>query len=328
MTLKKLDSGIFVDTTKFDKIKSLDGIIFDCDGVLIDVSNSYDLAIKKTTDFIVKKFAKINESNVVNTQMIDGFKATGGFNDEVDVTYAMIISVVAAKKLRKSFSEFIFDVINNSDQSGITSVEKYLDILKVDLSEIRKKLAYPGSRYTNILSSIFDEIFYGSELFYQLYKKKPDFFDGKGLIENDIILVKKQLVDSLKKKFGKKLAIVSGRGVISAGYSLKELFEEFDLKNSKFLEDEPRELAKPNPQSLISSIKGLGSTCTLVVGDSTEDYIMAKKSDEMGNKTIFCGIYGTSKDPETKRKLFEKKNVEIILETIDLIPKALNLVGA
>ena len=328
MTLKKLDSGIFVDTTKFDKIKSLDGIIFDCDGVLIDVSNSYDLAIKKTTDFIVKKFAKIDESNVVNTQMIDGFKATGGFNDEVDVTYAMIISVVAATKLRKSFSEFIFDVINNSDQSGITSVEKYLDILKVDLSEIRKKLAYPGSRYTNILSSIFDEIFYGSELFYQLYKKKPDFFDGKGLIENDIILVKKQLVDSLKKKFGKKLAIVSGRGVISAGYSLKELFEEFDLKNSKFLEDEPRELAKPNPQSLISSIKGLGSTCTLVVGDSTEDYIMAKKSDEMGNKTIFCGIYGTSKDTETKRKLFEKKNVEIILETIDLIPKALNLVGA
>ena len=54
---------------------------------------------------------------------------------------------------------------------------------------------------------------------------------------------------------------------------------------------------------------------------------MAKKSDEMGNKTIFCGIYGTSKDPEIKRKLFEKKNVEIILETIDLIPKTLNLVG-
>ena len=328
MTLKKLDSGIFVDTMKIDKIKSLDGIIFDCDGVLIDISNSYDLAIKKTTDFIVKKFAKIDESNIVNTQMIDGFKATGGFNDEVDVTYAMIMSVVAAKKLRKSFSEFIFDVINNSDQSGIKSVEKYLDILKVDLSEIRKKLAYPGSCNTNILSSIFDEIFYGTELYYQLYKKRPDFFDGKGLIENDIVLVKKQLIDSLKKKFGKKLAIVSGRGVISAGYSLKELFEEFDLKNSKFLEDESRELAKPNPQPLISSIKGLGATCTLFVGDSTEDYIMAKKSDEMGSKTIFCGIYGTSNDPETKRKLFKKKNVEIILETIDLIPKTLNLVGA
>ncbi len=328
MTLKKLDSGIFVDAAKINKIKGLDGIIFDCDGVLIDVSNSYDLAIKKTTDFIVKEFAKIDESNVVNTQMIDGFKATGGFNDEVDVTYVMILSIIAAKKLRKPFSEFIFDVINNSDQNGIQTVERYLEILKVDLSEIRKKLAYPSPRHTNILSSIFDEIFYGAELYYKLYKKKPDFFDGIGLIENDIVLLKKQLIDSLKKKFGKKLAIVSGRGVISAGYSLKELFEEFDLKNSKFLEDEPRELAKPNPQPLVSSIKGLGSTCTLFVGDSTEDYMMAKKSDEMGNKTIFCGIYGTSKEPEIKRRLFEKKNVEIILETIDLIPKTLNLVGA
>ncbi len=328
MTLKKLDDGIFVDTTKIDKIKSLDCIIFDCDGVLIDVSNSYDLAIKKTTDFMVKEFAKIEQPNFVSTQMIDGFKATGGFNDEVDVTYAMILSIVAAKKLKKPFSEFIFDVIKNSDQSGIQSVEKYIDILKVDLSEIRKKLVYPGPRHINILSSIFDEIFYGAELYYNLYKKKPSFFDGKGLIENDIVLVKKQLIESLKEKFGKKLAIVTGRGVVSAEYSLKELFEEFDLKNSKFLEDEPRELAKPNPQALISSIKGLGSTCTMFVGDSTEDYLMVKKSDEMGNNTIFCGIYGTSKEPETKRKLFEKKNVEIILQTIDLIPKTLNLVGA
>jgi phosphoglycolate phosphatase-like HAD superfamily hydrolase len=328
MTLEKLDNGIFVDTSKIDKIKYLNGIIFDCDGVLIDVSNSYDLAIKKTTDFVVKEFAKIDQSNFVNTQMIDGFKATGGFNDEVDVTYAMILSVITSKKLKNPFFEFIFDVIKNSDQSGIKSVEKYLDTLKVDLSEIRKQLAYPSPRFTSTLSSIFDEIFYGADLYYDLYKKKPEFFEGSGLIENDTVLIKKPLIDLLKKKFGKKPAIVSGRGIISARYSLKKLFEEFDLNNSKFLEDESRELAKPNPAALISSIKGLGSTCTMFVGDSMEDYIMAKKSDEMGNKTIFCGIYGTSKEPEIKHKLFEKKNVEIILESIDLIPKTLNLVGA
>src|SRR5689334_10165035 len=179
MTLEKLDNGIFVDTSKTDKIKLLDGIIFDCDGVLIDVSNSYDLAIKKTTDFVVKKFAKIDQSDFVNTQMINGFKDTGGFNDEVDVTYAMILSVIAAKELKKPFSEFIFDVIKNSDQSGIISVEKYFENIRVDLSEIRKKLAYPGPRFTSVLSSVFDEIFYGTKLYYDLYKKKPDFFDGK-----------------------------------------------------------------------------------------------------------------------------------------------------
>ena len=327
MTIQKLDDGIFVDTAKIDKIKDLDSMIFDCDGVLIDISNSYDLTIKKTVDFILK-MANIDLPNIVSTKMIDGFKATGGFNDEVDVTYSLILSVVAAKKLNRNESEFIFDVIKNTDQTGILSVEKYLDTLDVDISEIRKKLAYPGPRDTNTLYSVFDEMFYGANLYYELYKRKPQFFDDKGLIDNDIVLVKKELIEKLRKKFGKKISIVSGRGFVSTKYSLKTLFDEFDLKNSRFLEDEPREFAKPNPQSLISSIKGLQSSCCMFVGDSVEDFIMARKSDELGNKTIFCAIYGTSKDPETKRVLFEQKNADLILESIDLIPKALNLVEA
>ncbi len=327
MTIQKLDDGIFVDTAKIDKIKNLDSVIFDCDGVLIDISNSYDLTIKKTVDFVLKKMANIDQPNIVSTQMIDGFKATGGFNDEVDATYSLILSVVAAKKLNRNTSEFIFDVIKNADQTGISSVEIYLDTL-VDISEIRKKLAYPAQHDTSPLYSVFDEMFYGANLYNELYKRKPQFFNDNGLINNDIVLVKKELIEKLRKKFGKKIAIVSGRGFVSTKYSLKILFDEFDLKNSRFLEDEPREFAKPNPQPLISSIKGLESSCCMFVGDSVEDIIMARKADELGNKTIFCAIYGTSKEPETKRNLFEQKNADIILESIDLIPKTLNLVEA
>ena len=87
-------------------------------------------------------------------------------------------------------------------------------------------------------------------------------------------------------------------------------------------------MAKPNPQSLISSITGMGATCTVFVGDSTEDYIMAREADDVGKSTIFCGVYGTSKDPRAKRALFENKNADIIVESINLIPKTLNLVGA
>ncbi len=326
MTLQKLAEGIFVDTAKIDHIKNLDAIIFDCDGVLIDISNSYDLAIKKTVDFVLKELVDIDSPNIVTTQIIEGFKATGGFNDEVDVSYALILSIVAAKKLNKPIPEFIFNVTKNSDQSGIQSVEKYLNAIKADTTEIREKLAYPGPRDTNVLYSIFDEIFYGNRLYYELYKKKPQFFDGKGFIDNDVVLVKKELIDTLRKKFDKKIAIVSGRGVVSTKYSLKELFNEFDLSNSKFLEDESRDLAKPNPKPLISSIRGFHSSCCMFVGDSVEDYIMARKCEELGIKTVFCGIYGTSTDLEAKRKLFEQKNADIILQTIDMIPKTLNLV--
>lgn len=316
-----------MDSSKIDLFRKLDAIVFDCDGVLVDVTNSYDLAIKKIVDFVLNEMTSINGANLVTTAMIDGFKASGGFNDEVDVTYALILSAEAAKKLGRPFSEFVCDVINKSDETGIRSVEKFLDSLKVDLSEIKAKLAYPGKRFESPLSSIFDEIFYGTELFTQLYKRNPKFFNGKGLIENDIVLINKNLLDELCKKFKNNIAIVTGRGTLSASHSLKKLFDQFNLKNSRFLEDEPREMAKPNPQPLISSIRGMSASCSMFVGDSTEDYIMTRKVQEMGNLTLFCGVYGTSKDPASKLALFQDKGADIILESINLIPKALNLVG-
>ncbi len=328
MTLKKIDNGIYVDAQKTDKIKNLDAVIFDCDGVLIDVSNSYDLAIKKTVDFVANKIASINKSSLVTTEMIDSFKKTGGFNDEVNVTYVMILAAVASEKTGKNFSDLVFEVAKNADQTGIQSVERYLDSIKIDLTDIKMKLVYPATRFESPLSSIFDEIFYGTDLYTQLYKRSPKFFNGKGLIENDIVLVTKNLLYDLHQRFGKKISIVTGRGVISAKHSLEKLFDEFDLKNSKFLEDEPREMAKPNPQSLISSIKGMGASCSIFVGDSMEDFIMAHKAAESGNATLFCGIYGTSKDHEAKRNFFEQKGADMALESIHLLPKALNLVRA
>ena len=328
MTLNEIQNGIMIDSTKIEKIKQLDSIVFDCDGVLIDVSNSYDLAITKTVDFIIQKMAQVNESGLVTTSMIEGFKTTGGFNDEIDVAYALILSVVAAKKKNEPFSKFILKVIENADQTGIKSVEKYLDTINVDVFDIRKKLAYPSKKFQNPLSSIFDEMFYGSELYIQLYKRKPKFFDGLGLIENDVVLLNKDLVKSLHERFDKKIAIVTGRGLLSAKHSLKDLFNEFDLDNSRFLEDEPREMAKPNPQSLISTIKGMNGNNSLYVGDSMEDYIMARKANESGIPTIFCGVYGTSKDQDAKRSLFENNNADIIVKSIDLITKTLNLVRA
>jgi HAD superfamily hydrolase (TIGR01548 family) len=325
MTLKKVEEGIYAQESTADELRNIDGIIFDCDGVLVDVSNSYDLAIQRTTAYILKEIANISKFDPVTSKIIDAFKATGGFNDEVDLTYALILSLAAANNLKKSGNHFVFEVIKNADQTGIKSVEKFLDNSNADITVLKKKLNYPGRHLDNPLYSIFDQIFYGPELYSKLFKKNSNFTE-QGLIENDIVLVKKELLEILKKKLGKKIAIVSGRGIESIRYSLEELLDEFDIENSFFLEDESRELAKPNPNPLIRTFKGIGSSHCLYVGDSMEDFIMAQKATEMGNKITFCGIIGTSKYPEEKKKLFEEKNVALILNSIDLLPKALNLV--
>jgi len=134
------------------------------------------------------------------------------------------------------------------------------------------------------------------------------------------------LIEALKKKFNDKIAIVTGRGFNAISSSLKEILNQFNVENSVFLEDESRDLAKPNPQSLIRAMKGLDSKNCLYVGDSMEDIILTEKSSELGFQATFCGIYGSSKLPEMKKNMFAKKNASLVLESINSLPKALNLV--
>jgi len=325
MNMKNNSSNMLVSDSVVDDVKNADAIIFDCDGVLVDITESYDTAINKTVSYILNDILDVQVDNIVTSDILYGFKSKGGFNDEVAVCYAVILTSYAAKELEKPFTEIIKDVIDNSDETGILSVDKYLTSINLEITSIKEKLNYFGSHETSYIYTIFDQIFYGANLYEQIYSK-PATIESNGLIEKDKVLINTEIVSLLQNKFANKIAIVTGRGRFAFSYSLKDFMDDFDISSSIFLEDESKELAKPNVEPLIKSIRGLDSKHCIYVGDSMEDMLMANKATEMGFKTTFCGIFGTSKKPEIKLEMFKDNNVPIILDSISQLPKALNLV--
>ena len=325
MNMKDNSGNMLVSDSIVDDLESVDALIFDCDGVLVDITESYDTAINKTVSYILKDILEIQTENIVTPEILYGFKSKGGFNDEVAVCYAVVLTSYAAKKLDNQFGQVIKDVIDNSDERGILSVDEYLTSIGIEISAIKEKLNYSNPHETSYIYTIFDQIFYGAELYEQIYDI-PSKLSDVGLIEKDKVLIDSKIVSLLQKKFGKKLAVVTGRGKFAFSYSLKEFLNKLDLDNSVFLEDESKELAKPNVEPLLKSIRGLNSKHCLYIGDSMEDMLMANKATDMGFKTTFCGIFGTSKKPEIKLEMFKENNVPIILESITQLPKALNLV--
>jgi len=307
------------------KADEFDSIIFDCDGVLIDVTESYDVTINKTISYVLKEIADITVDTPLTNEILLKFKSTGGFNDEIDITYSGILCFIAAKKLSKDPAELILDVLNNADDTGIAYIEDFLNKIDVDIANIKSRLGYPSTDKNDLIHATFDQLFFGPELYSKIFQKESKFSE-KGFIENDNVIVNSELLEALKKKFNDKIAIVTGRGLNAISSSLKETLNQFNVENSVFLEDESRDLAKPNPQSLIRTMKGLDSKNCLYVGDSMEDMILAQKSSELGFQATFCGIYGSGKLPEMKKKMFIKKNIPFILESINFLPKALNLV--
>jgi len=304
------------------KVDEFDSIIFDCDGVLIDVTTSYDTTINKTISYVLKEIADITTDTPLTNEMLLKFKSTGGFNDEIDITYSGVLCYIAAKKLNKEPTELILDILNNADDTGIAYIEGFLDKIDVDISDIKSRLDYPSTEKNDLIHATFDQLFFGPELYNKIFQKESKFSE-RGFIENDNVIVNSELVEALKEKFADKIAIVTGRGFNAISSSLKELLSQFNIENSVFLEDEPRELAKPNPQSLIRAMKGLNSKNCLYVGDSMEDMILAQRASELGFNATFCGIYGSGKLPEMKKKLFTESDAPLILETINQLPDTL-----
>jgi len=216
------------------KTNEFDSIIFDCDGVLIDVTKSYDVTINKTISYVLKEIANITVDTPLTNEILLKFKSTGGFNDEIDITYSGILCFIAAKKLNKDPAELILDVLNNADDTGITYIEDFLNKIDVDIADIKSRLGYPSTDKNDLIHSTFDQLFFGPELYNKIFQKKSNFSE-KGFIENDNVIVDSELIEALKKKFNDKIAIVTGRGFNAISSSLIEILNQFNVENSVFV---------------------------------------------------------------------------------------------
>ena len=262
------------------------------------------------------------------------------------INYAIILALLSYQDLHNAnLEKFLIDVAEHADETGIDSVEKYIKKLTSNktfpnylknIDKILDYLNYPGKVGDSIVSTVFDEFFYGQELFLKRYKIKSKHYFGKPLIENDRIVITDNTIRKLIKRFNSKIAMVSGRSKIAAAYALDNKFYLLNEKNSIFLEDEDRKFAKPNPYGLKKVINKINTrNDILYCGDSVEDLIMARRAEEELNQKniktktsiVFCGIYGCSSNKDELISKFMEKKADIIIKSVNDLPHILNKVS-
>ena len=276
----------------------MDILIFDMDGVLIDVSKSYRKAIQQTIKIYLETclgFERKREDWVTNEE-ISLLKLAGGFNSDWDVTsglllYLLSISGISPLPRRKRFSSICEIISYLKTKSSILRRETALRLERKPLLSFLEKVKSAGGglkgirwilgsswegwvyrtgdlHRENLIERIFQEIYLGRQ-FTSHYHLPRLFFREEGLYLQERLLTPREILSSLRKKL--KMGIASGRLRFEAEVALKRfrLHPYFDsvITLDECEEEEKRifrsigkkiQCSKPHPYSILRAAQEIG----------------------------------------------------------------------
>lgn len=325
-------------------------IVFDMDGVLIDVSGSYRETVRKTARLFfdgADGFEKLPDP-LFPLKDLAGLKQTGGLNNDWDLTamaLRILFAIVKTPTLPASSSQFTEteDAIRRCDVSQLadflkTSASPLLDLLDRYGRRQDPLVAkcYQGDVDTgNRIKRIFQEIYLGPPLFASLYGCEPRFYHGEGLIHAENLLIDQALLADLSGNH--ILAIATGRPRAEADFPL----DRFDLRQYfqlvVTLDDCRREeeliyaeqhrrmsLNKPSPYMLDLIVDRVGRGLSLsecyYLGDMPDD-MQAARSSKSGYSGI--GVLISSADPENLREALMHAGAKQIITDFSALPNIL-----
>ncbi len=343
------EGGVMVNNLSRGLLGRVDAVVFDCDGVLIDARDSYDKTIRVVVERMVNELTgyKLRIARIA-PKLISTVRKTGGFNSDWDMTYALTLFAFVAFEKGKRYDangnpsqtlESIVEKFGSARrEAGRAAVDSFLESefpqFLDGLDRARGHLGYPGTPPGCRMTTLFDELYFGSALFEKVRGVPASNNNVRGFIDLERVLVKRRTLESLAEVVGRKrIAMVTGRPFSGTEYSLgKAVMNYFDMDSSMFIGDadiypslrpEYDGFRKPSPNALLRASERLSSRSFLYVGDSAEDLIMVQRARQAGLDCLFAGVYGTSPYPSNQLSFFEQEGSDAVVESVNQIPSGL-----
>ncbi len=256
-------------------------ILFDMDGVLVDASRSYRRAIVETVACYLRVVLGLPDPpGVVSAGVIHALKLAGGFNNDWDLTRALLRGICRWERAPASGQAAVAEAdLPGYVQrlaaagGGPEAVERVCG--EIGRARVRGDGAVTGE---NLVERIFQERYLGPALFTRLYGEAPRFVARPGLIDNESPIVPPADVRALARRY--PVALVTGRARPEAAHTLEALGleETFRVRvtHDAILAAQAAgigaRLGKPHPWSLLRALERLDHPGPfLYVGDTPDD---------------------------------------------------------
>jgi HAD superfamily hydrolase (TIGR01548 family) len=320
------------------KLKPL--IVFDMDGVIIDVSRSYRDTVRQTARLFFKGARAWEDLPDPLFPLLDlaRVKQRGGLNNDWDLTFTVISLLFPFVKKTGNYEDTNPWVRykNNIALCDVTELAQFLRSTDNPLTSLLKKKqedTFVMSLYVgdvgsgNIIKQIFQEIYLGMNLFKSTYDIPAKIYNGEGYINREKLLVDKSKLESLSKN--NILAIATGRPKIEADYPVDSfgIRQCFDIvltlddcikEEKRILEQEGKKvsLGKPNPYMLdvVAETKKNEASGFYYVGDMPDDMVAASTSSA---PYIGIGVLFSTPDKVILKNELLRAGADYIIEDIE-----------
>lgn len=286
-------------------------LVWDVDGVLFYVGDSYRKAIVSSVQFYFSDLMGLGlEKELMDASDTQRFKYVEGFNDDWKLTYACVLCFLADLAAGVSLPDV-------SDSSGLSGMRRALKSLGdsaagwtpgVDIGRVTRRMSSSGKGlsgvekalselygedavvaakrfwYTDVIKRVFQEYYLGEELYRMKYSEDAVFLRGAGFIRDEKPLVSVETLEKLSCDF--YMGIASGRERFELDYSLKAHGFSGFFPADLIVSSEEVTHGKPDPSSLLLCRKrvmgkyglmGDEASCAYV-GDSVDDIRASKRA--------------------------------------------------
>ncbi|HIJ55075.1 MAG TPA: HAD hydrolase-like protein [Deltaproteobacteria bacterium] len=314
-------------------------IVFDMDGVIIDVSRSYRDTVRQTAGLFFKGAHAWDDLPNPLFPLADlaRVKQSGGLNNDWDLTFVVInllFTLLRGPVILKG--NVTWAAYRKAMSRGdVSDLARFLRTYGMPLTRLldekgRRTHEFVTGLYTgdvgsgNIIKQIFQEIYLGSDLFESTYGVQAEVYLGEGYINKEKLLVDMAILEQLAEN--NILAIATGRPKAEADYPLdrfniKRFFETVYTLDDCLKEEErilnaegkKVSLSKPDPymlDALAGTIKHEVSRC-YYIGDMPDDMLAAAKA---GAGFTGIGILMSSPDKERLREDMTRAGADHVID--------------
>jgi HAD superfamily hydrolase (TIGR01548 family) len=286
-------------------------IVFDMDGVLIDVSRSYRDTVAATARLFFRgaRQWEVLPEPMFTPQDLAAVKQSGGLNNDWDLTahvLKLLFSIIADQSKAAPPDRPLNPtdhqaMIKTYDLSGLAQylrdtpsglIRLHLDRKAPCRSSLIDRCYQGDVGSGNIVKQIFQEVYLGKTLYRKTYALTAAYYEGQGYMNRESALVSRPLLERLAQ--GRILAIATGRPGAEARYALEAFkllpfFEHVytldhclaEEERLRLQNDRSGSLSKPHPYMLDAIAAQADPDNTMAkyyVGDMPDDMIAARRS--------------------------------------------------